>query len=70
MRRYDYQFQRRWTVERVVGYLYSTSMPLRRLLGDQREAFEREIAAALADLASNDQLVEPVTLDVYTATRR
>ena len=29
---------RPWTVEQVIGYLYSTSLPLRRLLGNRRRS--------------------------------
>lgn len=64
-----YQFEREWTVEHVIGYLYSTSMPLRRLLANQRGAFEHAVTTTLADLASSGPLIEPVTLDVYIATR-
>ena len=31
-----YEFTRAWTIEQTIGYLYSTSLPLRRLLGDRR----------------------------------
>jgi SAM-dependent methyltransferase len=60
-----YEFSRRWTVEQVVGYLYSTSFPLRRLLGDRRPAFERALAEALGD----GDLVEAVRLQALIATR-
>lgn len=64
-----YEFDRMWTVEQVVGYLYSTSMPLRRLLGDRRAAFEREVGHVLRAFAVNGQLMEPVGLEVLTAGR-
>ncbi|WP_327141078.1 class I SAM-dependent methyltransferase [Nocardia sp. NBC_01327] len=64
-----YEFQREWTVAQAIGYLYSTSMPLRRLLSD-RDAFEREITHALTPLAADGRLFEPVSLEVFIATRR
>jgi hypothetical protein len=42
-----YEFLRHWTIEQVIGYLYSTSLPLRRLLGDRQTAFEQAVADTL-----------------------
>ena len=42
-----YEFDRPWTLEQAIGYLYSTSLPLRRLLGERRTAFEQAITDAL-----------------------
>jgi len=66
--RLTYEFSRHWTVERIIGYLYSTSIPLRHLLGDQRSAFERTLTAALQELPDAD-LVEAVTVGALIATR-
>jgi SAM-dependent methyltransferase len=67
--RWVYEFDRCWTTEQVIGYLYSTSLPLRRLLGDRRAEFENEVANALHAIEP-DGLIEPVRLEVLTATRR
>lgn len=64
-----HEFTREWTVDRIVGYLYSTSLPLRRLLGDRRAAFEQEIAATLLAIEPSGRFIEPVALEVHTATR-
>ncbi|QFY13108.1 methyltransferase domain-containing protein [Nonomuraea phyllanthi] len=64
-----HEFERSWTAERVIGYLYSTSVPLRRLLGDRRPAFEEEVAEVLRAYTSDGRLLEPVSLAVLTATR-
>jgi RimJ/RimL family protein N-acetyltransferase len=42
-----YEFERPWAVDQVIGYLYSTSLPLRRLLGDRLPVFEQEITDTL-----------------------
>jgi ubiquinone/menaquinone biosynthesis C-methylase UbiE len=65
-----YQFMRTWTIEQAIGYLYSTSMPLRRLLGDRRAAFEQEVTGTLLAIDPAGRFTEPVTLDVLTATKR
>ena len=63
-----YEFTRAWTIEQIVGYLYSTSLPLRRLLGDSRAAFEQEITDDLLAIDPSGQFTEPVALEVLAAT--
>lgn len=65
-----YQFTRIWTIEQAIGYLYSTSLPLRRLLGDGRAAFEYEVREALLAVDSSGRYAEPVDLQVLIARRR
>jgi SAM-dependent methyltransferase len=65
-----YESARPWTVEQVIGYLYSTSLPLRRLLGNRCSAFEQAITDALLAIDPNGRFTEPVTLEVLTATKR
>jgi SAM-dependent methyltransferase len=64
-----YEFDRPWTIERAIGYLYSTSLPLRQLLGDRRTAFEQAITDAFLTIDPSGQFTEPVSLEVLTATR-
>jgi hypothetical protein len=65
-----YESTRPWTIEQVIGYLYSTSLPLQRLLGNRRNAFEQAITDALLAVDPNGRFAEPVTLEVLTATKR
>jgi SAM-dependent methyltransferase len=67
--RQTYEFERVWTVEQAIGYLYSTSLPLRRVLGDQRTAFEHTVREELFTIDPSGRFTEPVTLEVFTATR-
>ncbi|WP_433664722.1 class I SAM-dependent methyltransferase [Nocardia sp. CA-128927] len=69
VRRLVYEFDRPWTLKQVIGYLYSTSLPLRQLLGDQQAAFEQAITDALLTIDPNGQFAEPVALEVLAATR-
>ncbi|MCM3922510.1 hypothetical protein ND748_12680 [Frankia sp. AiPs1] len=57
-----YEFERQWTLDQVVGYLYSTSFPIRRLLGDRRASFEKEITETLRACCPDGRFVEPVHL--------
>ncbi|OBF41678.1 methyltransferase type 11 [Mycobacterium sp. ACS1612] len=69
VRRTTYAFDRSWTIEQAIGYLYSTSLPLRRSLGERRAAFEQAITDTLIAIDPKGQFTEPVTLEVLTATR-
>lgn len=64
-----YEFERVWMVEQAIGYLYSTSLPLRRTLGEQRTAFEHTVREELLTLDPSGRFAEPVALEVLTATR-
>jgi ubiquinone/menaquinone biosynthesis C-methylase UbiE len=65
-----YEYTRPWTIEQTIGYLYSTSLPLRRLLGDRRSDFEETIRSTLLSIDPSGHFTEPVALEVLTATRR
>ncbi|MFB1298518.1 class I SAM-dependent methyltransferase [Mycobacterium sp. pW049] len=69
VKREVHQYQRTWTIEETIGYLYSTSLPLRRLLGARRTAFEEALTTALLSIDPIGQFTEPVALEVLTATR-
>jgi hypothetical protein len=45
-------------------------VPLRRLLGNRRGAFEQAITDALLAIDPQGRFTEPVTLEVLTATKR
>lgn len=68
--RQDYEYTRSWTIEQAIGYLYSTSLPLRRLLGDRRPAFEESVRSTMLSIEPSGHFIEPVALEVLTATRR
>jgi SAM-dependent methyltransferase len=69
LHRQTYEFDRPWTIEQAIGYLYSTSRPLHRLLGEHSTAFEQAITDTLLAIDPNGLFTEPVTLEVLTATR-
>ncbi|MCC3330821.1 hypothetical protein [Nocardia abscessus] len=69
MRRTVHEFTRSWTIEQAIGYLYSTSLPLHRLLGDRRSAFEQAVTDAMLAIDPTECFLEPVALEVLTATK-
>jgi ubiquinone/menaquinone biosynthesis C-methylase UbiE len=64
-----HHFERAWTPEQIIGYLYSTSLPLQRLLGDRRAAFEQAVSDTLRGLDPQGRFIEPVALEVLIARR-
>lgn len=67
--RREYEFTRTWTIAHIIGYLYSTSLPLRRLLGDRQTAFEDTVTDTLLAIDSTGRFTETFALEVLTATR-
>lgn len=65
-----YELVRPWTIEQAIGYLYSTSLPLRRLLDDRQTAFEEEVTKTLLAIDSTGHFAEPVALEVLIATKK
>ncbi len=58
-----------WTVETILGNLYSTSVCSRRLLGDETAAFAAEVAAALHPYSPDGRYTENVRFG-YTLGKR
>jgi len=59
-----------WTVDSIVGNLYSTSYGARRFFGEDLERFEDELRTALLAINPNDQFVEEHSISVITGMRR
>jgi hypothetical protein len=50
-----------WTVQSVIGHLYSTSYCSRAELGDRMQAFEQEITTALFQAEPSGRLCQETT---------
>ena len=59
-----------WTVDSIVGNLYSTSYGARRFFGEDLERFEDELRTALLAINPADQFVEEHSVSVITGMRR
>ena len=69
--RYQESFDVEWTVDSMIGNLYSMSFCSRRVLGDRVDAFERDIrAAVLAVEPSGILKAEPPEFFAYMAWKR
>jgi SAM-dependent methyltransferase len=59
---YVLTFERQWDIDRIVGFLYSTSFCSPAVLGDLLPAFERDLRQALATLNPEGRFSEQVRL--------
>ena len=68
---YRESFDIEWTIESMLGNLYSTSFCSRRVLGDRVEAFERDLRAAILAVEPSGILKgEPPEFFAYMAWKR
>jgi hypothetical protein len=58
------QSERIWTIDQIVGYLYSTSYSSLPVLGDKKEPFEAEIRTCLKELEPSGKFRDPVTTEI------
>ncbi|MCP3033131.1 class I SAM-dependent methyltransferase [Halobacillus sp. A1] len=53
-----------WTIESILGNLYSTSYGARRFLGNKVEEFEKDVKESLLDFSTSDEFRECVNVSV------
>ncbi|HEY1765787.1 MAG TPA: class I SAM-dependent methyltransferase [Opitutaceae bacterium] len=66
---YSFVVRHRWNADTVLGYLYSTSVCSRRVLGDRAAAFDSEVRSALLAHDASDEYWEDMRFG-YTFGRR
>jgi ubiquinone/menaquinone biosynthesis C-methylase UbiE len=59
-----------WTVDQVADYLYSTSFSSPHVLGERRDAFEKDLRETLLRLDPGGRFTEDVSLEVHLGTLR
>ncbi len=68
---YQESFDIEWTIDSMIGNLYSTSFCSRRVLGDRVDAFERDLRAAILAVEPSGILRgEPPEFFAYMAWKR
>ncbi len=68
---YAESFDIRWTLDSIIGNLYSTSFCSRRLLGDRVEAFERDLRSSVLNVEpAGDLRGEPPEFFAMMASKR
>ncbi|ULO05508.1 class I SAM-dependent methyltransferase [Paenibacillus sp. 19GGS1-52] len=56
-----------WTIDSIIGNLYSTSFASRRLFGNNVDRFETDLRQTLYDFSTNGLLKEVLSVDVIRA---
>jgi ubiquinone/menaquinone biosynthesis C-methylase UbiE len=64
METYRLAYERPWTVDQIIGYCFSTSYCSTKVLGDNKQAFEDDLRAALMELEPSG-FMEPVELEAF-----
>ena len=69
VRSYEFPYLHEWTLESIIGNLYSTSTCSRRVIGEKTEAFETAIKEAFLGYGDNGRYVETMRF-AYTLAKR
>jgi SAM-dependent methyltransferase len=59
-----------WTMDGIIGYLFSTSFASKAVLGNKAEGFERDLRARLSDLSPGGLFEDEIEYSVISARRR
>ncbi|MFD0679109.1 MULTISPECIES: class I SAM-dependent methyltransferase [unclassified Paenibacillus] len=59
-----------WTIDSILGNLYSSSFASKRLFGDNLERFEHDLKSALLDVDSAGVFTEELAVSVITAMKK
>jgi ubiquinone/menaquinone biosynthesis C-methylase UbiE len=57
---YSFTIQYYWSAESIIGYLYSTSVCSKRVIGDKSDEFEAEIKTALEKINRQDKFSDVI----------
>ncbi len=60
---WEHEYVRTWTVDSIIGFLYSTSFAAPHLFGDQKEAFEHDLTRALLELDPSGTFTEEASVE-------
>ena len=65
--KFKYKYKQNWTIDEIIGFLYSTSFASRRLFGDKINEFEKELRKKLFELNPDGKFTETVICEAYLA---
>ncbi len=64
-----HEYTKEWSVESIMGFLYSTSFASRRLLGERVGEFESEIKTELSKIEPSGSFVEQAEIEAIVAKK-
>jgi hypothetical protein len=65
IKRHKIDFQKHWTIDNFIGYLYSTAYCRRNYFNGDTSVFQAEIKAAILSAEPSGLFVEDVPISVY-----
>ncbi len=69
VREYEMRVEYAWTCDSIVGFVFSSSIASRRVLGADADRFEAELRAALLDVEPAGRFVAPLRFGFALGTR-
>lgn len=66
----DHHMEHVWSVESLIGYLYSTSFCNKKLLGDNISDFENDLKKALLEMDDSGAYVEQMAITYFILKKR
>lgn len=57
---YSFTIKHYWSAKSIIGYLYSTSVCSKRVIGDKSDEFEAEIKSALEKINKHDKFLDDI----------
>ncbi|MBR8833458.1 MAG: class I SAM-dependent methyltransferase [Stigonema ocellatum SAG 48.90 = DSM 106950] len=67
---YEVKFEKSWTIESYLGYLYSTAFALPSFFGENREKFEADLKASLLAVEPSGQFTEELPVTALVAWKQ
>ncbi|MUG92073.1 methyltransferase domain-containing protein [Scytonema sp. UIC 10036] len=64
------EFKHYWNIDKIIGYLYSTSFCSREFLGDRVTQFEEDLNATLIEVVPSGEFIETIPLTIHLAWKR
>lgn len=64
---FDLTFEKNWTIDSYLGYLYSTAFALPSFFGENREKFEADLKASLLAVEPSGHFTETLTANALVA---
>ena len=65
-----FNIERIWTIDQIIGYIYSTSYSSLPVLGGRKEPFEAELRVSLKELDPTEQFKEQIEVNVLMVWKR
>jgi ubiquinone/menaquinone biosynthesis C-methylase UbiE len=65
----DIQQTRQWTIDQIIGYLYSASPTSLPVLGDKKERFEADLRKKLGEMKPSGWFEEEAVISIQTAMK-